>query len=139
MMFGMQETWNDRISHLFKLRQLQDETRGFTAFIAWPFQDRNTKLQSGDTSVPQYLRVQALARLFLDNIANIQCSWVTQGPSIGQVSLLAGANDFGSVMFEENVVSCAGVTHNMNVESIERHIIEAGFEPWQRNVRYQAA
>lgn len=137
MMFGVQESWEDRILHLHKLRQLQDETGGFTAFITWPFQDENTKLKRGDTSAPEYLRVQALSRLFLDNIPNIQSSWVTQGPSIGQVALYFGANDFGSVMFEENVVSAAGTTFEMDSEAIESHIRQAGFRPWRRNVHYE--
>jgi len=137
MMFGVQENWLDRLSHLNKLRKLQDETGGFTAFIAWPFQEDNTKLKKSDTSAPEYLRVQALARLFLDNIPGIQSSWVTMGPSIGQVALLFGANDFGSVMFEENVVSAAGTTFCMNAAAIERHIRDVGFEPWQRDVHYQ--
>jgi cyclic dehypoxanthinyl futalosine synthase len=136
MMFGVNETWSDRINHLHKLRQLQDLTSGFTAFIVWPFQEENTKLKSSDTSSIEYLRVQAVARLFLDNIANIQSSWVTQGPSIGQIALFFGANDFGSVMFEENVVSAAGTTFKMNSDLIERHIIEAGFVPWRRDVHY---
>lgn len=138
MMFGVKETWSDRLSHMHKLRHLQDETGGFTAFISWPFQDENTKLEAGDTSAPEYLRVQSIARLFLDNIPNIQSSWVTMGPSVGQVALSFGANDFGSVMFEENVVSSAGTTYCMTKELIERHIREAGFFPWQRDVHYGA-
>jgi cyclic dehypoxanthinyl futalosine synthase len=137
MMFGVQESWEDRILHLHKLRQVQDETGGFTAFICWPFQPENTKLKAGDTSAPEYLRAQAIARLFLDNISNVQSSWVTMGPSIGQVALFFGANDFGSVMFEENVVSAAGTTYQMDSELIERHVKEAGFTPWRRNIHYQ--
>ena len=137
MMFGVQESWEDRLIHLHKVRQLQDETGGFTAFITWSFQEENTKLKKGNTSAPEYLRVQAISRLFLDNIANIQSSWVTQGPSVGQIALYFGANDFGSVMFEENVVSAAGTTYCMNSDFIERHIFEAGFAPWQRNVHYE--
>lgn len=136
MMFGVGESWRDRICHLHKLRQLQDETGGFTAFISWSFQDENTKLKRSDTSAPEYLRVQAVARLFLDNIPNIQSSWVTQGPAVGQVALYFGANDFGSVMFEENVVSSAGTTYRMNVGFLERNIREAGFHPWRRDVHY---
>lgn len=139
MMFGVQESWEDRILHLAKLRQLQDETGGFTAFITWPFQDDNTKLERGNTSTPEYLRVQSLSRLFLDNIENVQSSWVTMGPSVGQAALYFGANDFGSVMFEENVVSAAGTTYCMDSALIERHIREAGFVPWRRNMHYQAA
>lgn len=136
MMFGVNEVWEDRLLHLYKLRHLQDETEGFTAFIAWPFQDEYTKLKRGDTSAPEYLRVQAVARLFLDNIPNLQSSWVTQGPAVGQVALFFGANDFGSVMFEENVVSSAGTTYSMDSDSIEHHVLEAGFWPWRRDVHY---
>ncbi len=139
MMFGVQESWEDRILHLHKLRQLQDETHGFTAFICWPFQEDNTHLKAGDTSAPEYLRMQAVGRLFLDNIPNVQSSWVTQGPSIGQIALHFGANDFGSVMFEENVVSAAGTTYQMTADYIERHILESGFRPWRRNVLYGTA
>ncbi len=137
MMFGVQESWEDRILHMLKLRTLQDETAGFTAFITWPFQDDNTKLKRGDTSSPEYLRVQAIARLFFDNIRNVQSSWVTMGPSIGQVALSFGANDFGSVMFEENVVSSAGTTYCIDSGLIERHILEAGFVPWRRTVHFR--
>jgi cyclic dehypoxanthinyl futalosine synthase len=139
MMFGVQETWSDRLLHMAKLRQLQDETGGFTAFITWPFQDDNVNLERGDTSAPEYLRVQSIARLFLDNIENIQSSWVTMGPSVGQTALFFGANDFGSTMFEENVVSAAGTTFCMDSAFIERHIKEAGFYPWRRTVHYQQA
>ncbi|MCB0344407.1 MAG: dehypoxanthine futalosine cyclase [Bdellovibrionales bacterium] len=138
MMFGVQETWNDRFNHMHKLRQLQDETGGFTAFITWPYQEEKgaTRLRKSNTSAVEYLRVQALSRLFIDNIPNIQSSWVTMGAGIGQLALFFGANDFGSVMFEENVVSSAGTTYSMNAESIERHIIEAGFVPFRRDVHY---
>lgn len=136
MMFGVEETWEDRILHLHKLRSVQDETNGFTAFITWSFQDENTKLRKSDTSAPEYLRVQAISRLFLDNFSNIQSSWVTQGPAVGQIALFFGANDFGSVMFEENVVSAAGTTFCMNSELIEHQITHAGFSPWRRDVHY---
>jgi len=138
MMFGVQETWHDRLLHLEMLRCLQDETGGFTAFITWPYQQGDLKLARGNTSAAEYLRVQALARLFLDNIPHLQSSWVTQGPSIGQIALSFGADDFGAVMFEENVVSAAGTTFRMNSDFIESQIRRAGFTPWQRNVRYQA-
>lgn len=137
MMFGVGETWYDRLIHLSKIRALQDETDGFMAFIAWPFQESSSRLKASDVSAPQYLRVQAVSRLFLDNIRNIQNSWVTQGPAVGQLALFFGANDFGSVMFEENVVSAAGVRFRMDAEAIERHICDAGFLPWQRIVNYQ--
>ena len=137
MMFGVKESWRDRLLHLEMLRQLQDETSGFTAFITWPYQQGELRLARGDTSAAEYLRVQAVARLFLDNIAHLQSSWVTQGPSIGQVALSFGADDFGAVMFEENVVSAAGTTFRMNSEFIESQIRRAGYTPWRRNVRYQ--
>ncbi|MBL7663158.1 dehypoxanthine futalosine cyclase [bacterium] len=137
MMFGVQETWEDRILHLQRLRDLQDETNGFSAFICWTFQDENTKLKRGDTTALEYLKTQAVARLFLDNIPHLQSSWVTQGPSIGQIALFFGADDFGSVMFEENVVSAAGTTFCMTSDLIEAHIKEAGFMPWRRDIHYQ--
>ena len=139
MMFGVRESWRDRIAHLEKLRSLQDETAGFTAFITWPYQQGHLSLPQGNTSAPEYLRVQALARLFLDNIPHLQSSWVTQGPSIGQIALNFGADDFGAVMFEENVVSAAGTTYRMNSDLIESQIRRAGYSPWRRNVRYQPA
>ena len=139
MMFGVKETWHDRILHLEMLRSLQDETGGFTAFITWPYQQGDLKLGRGNTSAAEYLRVQALARLFLDNIPHLQSSWVTQGPSIGQIALSFGADDFGAVMFEENVVSAAGTTFRMNSQFIESQIRRAGYTPWRRNVRYHAA
>ena len=136
MMFGVQETWEDRLNHFHKLRNLQDETAGFTAFITWPFQDDNLSMKRGDTSAAEYLRVQAVARLFLDNIANVQSSWVTMGPSVGQVALYFGANDFGSVMFEENVVSAAGTTYCLNEDVIKKHLADASFTSWKRDVHY---
>ncbi|MHB8898725.1 MAG: cyclic dehypoxanthinyl futalosine synthase [Thermoguttaceae bacterium] len=137
MMFGVGETWTDRVEHLDRLRRLQDETGGFTAFIAWPYQQGSLRLRRGNTTPTEYLRVQALARLFLDNIPHLQSSWVTQGPSVGQVALDFGADDFGAVMFEENVVSAAGTTFRMNAASIERQIVGAGYTPWRRDVRYR--
>src|SRR6202521_1247423 len=120
MMFGHVETIEDRIEHLQRLRDQQDKSGGFTAFICWTFQPENTVLKvDRRTGVSEYLRVQALARIFLDNIPNIQSSWVTQGPEIGQVALKFGANDFGSVMMEENVVSSAGTTFRLDAAQIE--------------------
>jgi cyclic dehypoxanthinyl futalosine synthase len=139
MMFGVRESWADRLLHLEKLRRLQDESAGFTAFITWPYQQGNLAMPKGNTSAAEYLRVQAVARLFLDNIPHLQSSWVTQGPSIGQIALDFGADDFGAVMFEENVVSAAGTTYRMNAELIETHIRRAGYVPWRRDVHYQAA
>ncbi len=137
MMVGVRESWQERLGHLERLRGLQDETGGFTAFITWPYQKGNLTLAEGNTTAPEYLRVQALSRLFLDNVPHLQSSWVTQGPSIGQIALSFGADDFGAVMFEENVVSAAGTTYRMTAEWIEEHIRHAGYEPWRRNVRYE--
>ena len=139
MMFGVQEPWSDRIEHLDRLRQLQDETGGFTAFITWPYQQGTLSLRRGNTTSTENLRVQALSRLFLDNVPHLQNSWVTQGPSVGQIALDFGADDFGAVMFEENVVSAAGTTYHMNAASIEQQIRAAGYTPWRRDVRYQEA
>jgi cyclic dehypoxanthinyl futalosine synthase len=145
MMFGHVETLDDRIEHLRRLRELQDETGGFTAFICWTFQDiknertagGHTKLRAEPVGSSEYLRMQALGRIFLDNIENVQSSWVTQGPRIGQIALSYGANDFGSVMMEENVVSSAGTTFRLNSEMIERLIREAGYEPRRRDNWYR--
>jgi cyclic dehypoxanthinyl futalosine synthase len=137
MMFGHVETVDDRIEHLQRLRDLQDETGGFTAFICWTFQAEHTKLRAEPVGSSEYLRMQALSRIFLDNIDNLQSSWVTQGPRIGQVALKYGANDFGSVMMEENVVSSAGTTFRLNKERIEALIRAAGYEPRRRNNWYE--
>jgi cyclic dehypoxanthinyl futalosine synthase len=137
MMFGHVETLDDRLEHLDRLRQLQDETGGFTAFICWTFQPENTALRAEPVGSSEYLRMQALSRIYLDNIENLQRSWVTQGPRIGQVALKYGANDFGSVMMEENVVSSAGTTFRLNKEQIERLITEAGYEPHRRDNWYR--
>jgi cyclic dehypoxanthinyl futalosine synthase len=137
MMFGHVETLEDRIEHLQRLRDLQDETGGFTAYICWTFQPEHTKLRAEPVGSSEYLRVQALSRIFLDNIENLQSSWVTQGPRIGQVALKYGANDFGSVMMEENVVSSAGTTFRLNKENIEALIKVAGYEPRRRNNWYE--
>lgn len=137
MMFGHVESVDDRIEHLHRLRSVQDETGGFTAFICWTFQSENTVLRAEPVGSAEYLRMQALARIYLDNFENIQSSWVTQGPRIGQIALLYGANDFGSVMMEENVVSKAGADFRLNVEEISRLIGEAGYEPHRRNNWYE--
>lgn len=138
MVFGFQETSEHRLLHMDRIRELQDETGGFTAFITWPFQADGTRLKlRDDTSAMQYLRVQAIARLYLDNVPNIQVSWPTLGPEIGELALRFGANDFGSVMIEENVVSQAGAHFMMTAEQIERHVRLAGFEPQRRNQRYE--
>jgi len=138
MMFGHVETIEDRVEHLQRIRAQQDKSAGFTAFICWTFQPRHTVLKiDNPTGVAEYLRTQALARIFLDNIENIQSSWVTQGPDIGQVALKYGANDFGSVMMEENVVSSAGTTFRLNAAQIESLIRDAGYEPRRRNNWYE--
>jgi cyclic dehypoxanthinyl futalosine synthase len=138
MMFGHVETIDDRIEHLQRLRDQQDKSGGFTAFICWTFQPENTVLKvKHPTGVSEYLRMQALSRIFLDNFANVQSSWVTQGPAIGQVALKYGANDFGSVMMEENVVSSAGTTFRLDAAQIETLIREAGYEPRRRNNWYE--
>lgn len=137
MMFGHVERVEDRIEHLERLRELQDDTGGFTAFICWTFQPENTVLKAEPVGSAEYLRTQALSRIYLDNIPNVQSSWVTQGPKIGQVALQYGANDFGSVMMEENVVSAAGTTFRLRKEDIEGLIQEAGYEARRRNTWYQ--
>ena len=138
MMFGHVETIEERIEHLDRIRAQQDRSGGFTAFICWTFQPQHTVLKVNyPTGVVEYLRTQALARIFLDNIENVQSSWVTQGPGIGQVALKYGANDFGSVMMEENVVSSAGTTFRLNSAQIESLIRDAGYEPRRRNNWYQ--
>jgi cyclic dehypoxanthinyl futalosine synthase len=138
MMFGHVETVEERIEHLQRIRDQQQRSGGFTAFICWTFQPQHTVLKvKQPTSVAEYLRMQALARIFLDNIDNVQSSWVTQGPGIGQVGLKYGANDFGSVMMEENVVSAAGTTFRLNAAEIESLIRDAGYEPHRRNNSYE--
>jgi cyclic dehypoxanthinyl futalosine synthase len=137
MMFGHVEKIEERIEHLERLRELQDQTGGFTAFICWTFQPENVVLKATPVGSAEYLRTQALARIYLDNIENLQSSWVTQGPRIGQIALRYGANDFGSVMMEENVVSQAGTSFRISREEIERLIAEAGFEPRTRNNWYE--
>ena len=137
LMFGVGEESRHRVSHLTRLRELQDETRGFTAFICWTFQPEHTRLEPGDNSAHAWLRVNALSRLVLDNVPNLQASWVTMGGGVAQASLHMGCNDFGSVMIEENVVSAAGTTFQMDSEEVERHIRDAGFTPARRNMKYQ--
>jgi cyclic dehypoxanthinyl futalosine synthase len=138
MMFGHVETLAERIEHLDRLRQLQDETGGFTAFICWTFQPEHTDM----AHIPpagsfDYLKTQAISRLYLDNFPNIQSSWVTQGLKIGQLALLFGANDMGSLMIEENVVAEAGTVHYLTLEEIRSAISELGYTPRQRNVFYE--
>ena len=136
MMFGHVETIEDRIEHLDRIRELQDRTHGFTAFICWTFQPENVVLKAKPVGSAEYLRTQALARIYLDNIENLQSSWVTQGPRIGQIALSYGANDYGSVMMEENVVSSAGTTFRLSRQEIEELIRDAGYQPHPRNNVY---
>jgi cyclic dehypoxanthinyl futalosine synthase len=138
MVFGFGEEARHVVGHLERLRELQDQTAGFTAFICWPFQAEGTRLKlRDDTTAMRYLRVFALARLYLDNFPSLQVSWPTMGPEVGQVALRFGGNDFGSAMIEENVVSQAGAVFKLSAEDIERYIREAGFEPRRRNMRYE--
>src|SRR3954466_2356133 len=137
MMFGHVETIEDRIEHLERVRVQQDRTGGFTAFIAWTFQPENTRLRANTVGAHEYLRTQALARIYLDNFPNVQSSWVTQGQDIGQGSLKYAANDLGSIMIEENVVSQAGTTFRMTVADMQRLIKELGYEPHQRDNWYR--
>ncbi len=137
MMFGHVESIEHRIEHLERVRQQQDETEGFTAFIAWTFQPENTKLRAPAVGANEYLRMQALSRIYLDNVPNIQSSWVTQGLEIGQVALKYGANDLGSIMIEENVVSEAGTTFCMDEGDMKRLIDDIGYNPRQRDNWYR--
>jgi cyclic dehypoxanthinyl futalosine synthase len=137
MMFGHVETVEDRIEHLERVRAQQDKSKGFTAFIAWTFQAEHTKLKAPTVGAHEYLRMQALSRIYLDNIPNIQSSWVTQGQEIGQIALKFGANDLGSIMIEENVVSQAGTTFRMGVADMQRLIKDLGYEPRQRDNWYR--
>ncbi|MEE2937343.1 MAG: cyclic dehypoxanthinyl futalosine synthase [Planctomycetota bacterium] len=137
MMFGHVETLAERIEHLERVRQLQDETSGFTAFICWTFQPDNTDMADIPPSGSfEYLKTQAVSRLYLDNVPNIQSSWVTQGLKIGQLAMLFGANDMGSLMIEENVVAEAGTVHYLSLGQIREAIEELGYEPRQRDVFY---
>jgi cyclic dehypoxanthinyl futalosine synthase len=137
MMFGHVETVEDRIEHLERVRAQQDKSKGFTAFIAWTFQAEHTRLRAPTVGAQEYLRTQALSRIYLDNFVNVQSSWVTQGPEIGQIALKFGANDLGSIMIEENVVSQAGATYRMGVSDMHRLIKDLGYEPRQRDNWYQ--
>ncbi|WP_168563916.1 cyclic dehypoxanthinyl futalosine synthase [Crateriforma spongiae] len=138
MMFGHVETLAERVEHLQRLRDLQDETGGFTAFICWTFQPDNTEMSDTPPAGSfEYLKMLAVARLFLDNIPNMQSSWVTQGAKIGQLALVFGANDMGSLMIEENVVAEAGTVHYLTIEQIRDSISELGYQPRQRDVFYK--
>jgi cyclic dehypoxanthinyl futalosine synthase len=151
MMFGHVETIEDRIEHLERVRAQQEKSQKrkaesgkaeiapgqFTAFIGWTFQAEHTQLKAPTVGAHEYLRTQALSRIYLDNFENVQSSWVTQGLEIGQIALKFGANDLGSIMIEENVVSQAGTTFRMTVADMRRLISELGYEPHQRDNWYR--
>jgi cyclic dehypoxanthinyl futalosine synthase len=137
MMYGTVETDEERLEHLLRLRALQDETGGFTAFITWSYQPDHTELAGAEATGIEYLRTLALSRIVLDNFDNLQASWVTQGGKVGQLSLAYGANDMGSVMIEENVVRAAGASYCMDEVEIVRNIEDAGFTPKRRNMHYE--
>jgi cyclic dehypoxanthinyl futalosine synthase len=137
MTYGLGETNAERIEHILRIRQQQRETGGFTAFICWPLQPEHTEMADmPKTDATAYLRTLAIARIALDNVPNLQSSWVTMGMKVGQIALKFGANDFGSVMMEENVVSAAGTTHRTSVAQMERLIRGAGFTPRRRRQDY---
>jgi cyclic dehypoxanthinyl futalosine synthase len=145
MMFGHIETLQERFEHLAMIRQVQSEkpaeANGFLAFIPWPFQDDGTLLRRvkgirNQVTSEEYIRMIALSRIMLPNVLNIQASWLTVGEKTAQLCLYAGANDFGSIMIEENVVSAAGAPHRFTSEGIQKAIIEAGFEPQLRTQKY---
>jgi len=137
MMYGHVETPEERLEHMVRLRDLQDEMGGFTAFITWSYQPEHTELGGVEATGVEYLRTLATARLVLDNFDNVQASWVTQGGKVGQLSLAFGANDMGSVMIEENVVRAAGAAYCMDEIEIVRNIETAGFIPKRRNMHYE--
>ncbi|WP_337098033.1 cyclic dehypoxanthinyl futalosine synthase [Paenibacillus sp. YIM B09110] len=143
MVYGLGETVEERALHMLRIRDAQDEciankydSKGFLAFISWPFQPDNTNLKLEKAKPEEYLRIVAASRIMLDNIDNFQSSWVTMGPEMGKLSLSYGCNDFGSTMIEENVVSAAGTTHKVNIELILKLIREAGKIPAQRDTKY---
>jgi cyclic dehypoxanthinyl futalosine synthase len=131
------ESVEERILHLVRVREAQDQTGGFTAFIPWSFQPGNTDLGGGSSTGVEYLKTLAISRIMLDNVKNIQASWVTQGAKMAQVGLSFGANDFGSTMLEENVVRAAGVTYRVPMDEIIRSIRDAGLRPAQRTTLYE--
>jgi cyclic dehypoxanthinyl futalosine synthase len=137
MMYGTVETDEERIEHMMRLRALQDETGGFTAFITWSYQPEHTERGGSEATGIDYLRTLALARIVLDNFDNLQASWVTQGGKVGQLSLAYGANDMGSVMIEENVVRAAGASYCMDEVEIVTNIEDAGFTAKRRNMHYE--
>lgn len=146
MMFGHAETPAERIEHLFRVREVQEEVPaghyGFINFVPWPFMDQGTRLRDQDgiqaeVTTRDYIRIMAMARIILFNVPHIQASWLTVGPSSGQIALHAGANDFGSIMIEENVVSSAGAPFKMDSQGIQKSIAKAGFTPYQRNQLFE--
>jgi len=137
MMYGHVESVDERLEHMFRLRDLQDEMGGFTAFITWSYQPEHTELGGFEATGLEYLHTLAIARIVLDNFDNLQASWVTQGGKVGQLSLAFGANDMGSVMIEENVVRAAGASYCMDETEIVRNIESAGFTPKRRNMHYE--
>jgi cyclic dehypoxanthinyl futalosine synthase len=140
MMFGIDETYADRVEHFRVVRDLQDRTGGFTAFIPWTFVEENTALDGKVSTAGgfEYLKTLAVSRLYLDNVRHVQGSWVTQGPKIGQTSLAFGADDLGSIMIEENVVYAAGARNRMTQGEMRRLISDAGYAPAQRRTLYDA-
>jgi cyclic dehypoxanthinyl futalosine synthase len=136
MMYGTVESDEERLEHLLRLRELQDQTGGFTAFITWSYQPDHTELSGSEATGIDYLRTLAISRIVLDNFDNLQASWVTQGGKVGQLSLAFGANDMGSVMIEENVVRAAGASYCMDEVEIVRNIEDAGFVPKRRDMHY---
>ena len=137
MMFGHVERVEDRVEHLLRIRELQDRTGGFTAFIPWTFQPMNTELGGVPAGGVAYLKTLAISRLMLDNVDNIQASWVTQGSKVAQVALKFGANDLGGTMIEENVVRAAGAAYRLSLARLRRIIVDAGYAPRQRNMQYE--
>jgi cyclic dehypoxanthinyl futalosine synthase len=137
MMFGSKETPADIVEHLFRVREIQSRSRGFTAFIPWTFQPGGTELGGETASGVEYLKVLALSRIVLDNVPNIQASWVTQGAMMAQVALFFGANDLGGTMLEENVVAAAGCSFRMSQQEVVELARGAGFTPAKRNTKYE--
>jgi cyclic dehypoxanthinyl futalosine synthase len=137
MMFGSRESPEDIVEHLFRVREIQGRSGGFTAFIPWTFQPTNTELGGETASGIEYLRVLALSRIVLDNVDNVQASWVTQGARMAQVALFFGANDLGGTMLEENVVAAAGCAFSLSQEEVVEIARGAGFIPAKRNTLYE--
>ncbi len=137
MVYGLGETTADRVQHLLHIRDLQDRTGGFRAFIPWSFQANHTRLSERPQSGVDYLRMVALSRLVLDNVEHIQAGWVTEGPDLAQIALTFGADDFGGVLMEESVVKATGISHAVTAEQVVALIAETGMVAAQRNTEYQ--